>query len=119
MFPDAMSPDLTDARALRRRGLKASSHREVYWLDAVVQGAMEVAVRHIVVKQQGYIQCSLCSQVLETAVWPHLCYSCPAIQNDFDNADIQATGHLCLKAAEDLRNGANIALWTRGLVPLE
>ena len=80
---------------------------------------MELAVRHIAIKSQGYVQCSVCKQSLETAVWPHLCYSCPAIQNDFDNEGIQATGHLCLRAAEDLNKGTNIAFWTRGLVPLQ
>ena len=41
------------------------------------------------------------------------------MQDDFGNADIEATGHLCLRAAEDLRNCVSIALWTRGLVPLD
>ena len=104
VFPDGTSPDLTDARALRRKGIQSSGHREVYWPDAVVQGSMEMAVQHLAIKNQGYIQCSLCKQSLETAVWPHLVYSCPSIPSDFDNEGIQANGHLCLSAAGNLRN---------------
>ena len=108
IFPDGGAPDLTDAFALRRAGIKASSFQEVYWLEAVVQGAMETLVQHLAIKQDGYVKCSLCGEVLEGPVWPRVAYSCQAICTDFGNEAIQGTNLFCLEAGEDIKHKTNM-----------
>ena len=98
IFPSGLAPDLTDILELRRAGLKTSSHREVYWLDAVVQGSLEFSLQRLVTKAEGYAKCSLCGASVEGPVWPHFAYGCQTVAEDFDNESIQTTNHLCLRA---------------------
>ena len=51
-------------------------------------------------------------------VWPHSSYGCQVGFEDFDNEGIQATNHLCLRAAGDILHGVDEALWLRGLSEL-
>ena len=121
IFPEGCAPDLTDAYALRKAGIKASSFQEVYWLEAVVQSSMEFSLQHIAEKQDGYIRCTLCGQSLEGPIWPHVVYGCSDICNDFENEAIQSTNQFCLEAAEDIRKKARGALasWPRDLMSPE
>ena len=119
IFPSGLAPDLTDIFQLRRAGLKASSHREVYWLDAVVQGSMEFSLQHLVTKAEGYVRCSLCGASLEGPVLPHFAYGCQVVANDFDNESIQATNHFAMRAFEDISLGIDQAFWLRGLTELK
>ena len=68
---------------------------------------MEHALQHLVVKTQGCIKCSLCGSSLEGPVWPHFSYGCQVVFDDFDNEGIQATNHLCLRAADDILYGVD------------
>ena len=111
IFPSGLAPDLTDIFELRRAGLKSSSHREVYWLDAVVQGSMEFSLQHLVSKADGYVKCSLCGASVEGPVWPHFAYGCQTVADDFENESIQMTNHLCMRAFEDIRLGIDQPFW--------
>ena len=95
--------------------MKATSHQEVYCLEVIVQGGMEISSQHLASKLDGYVKCNLCGAPLEGEIWPHVAYSCTHVANDFDNEATQETNPLRLVAAEDLRNKVNHALWLRGL----
>ena len=76
------------------QGSKPMALGEVYWLEAVVLGAMEVSVQHAAANDNGCIKCRLCGESLDGPVWLHLVYTCTAMCTDFEDEGIAATGHL-------------------------
>ena len=52
---DGEVPDLTKVRRLMGRGKKAKDHRHTYWLDSVVQGALDTAFCKFAVFDEGLV----------------------------------------------------------------
>ncbi len=58
-------PDLTEVRALLRRGKNASDHRSTYWLDAVVQGGADTSFSRYATFEDGLVNCACCGEIVE------------------------------------------------------
>ena len=84
-----------------------------------MQGGMERSLQHLVSKTDGCVKFSLCGTSVEGPVWPHFAYCCQVVADDFANDSIQATNHLCHRAAEDIRLGIDHAFRLRGLTELD
>ena len=108
-------PDLTEVRALMKRGKAANDHRSVYWLDAVVQGGADTSFSRYAIFEEGLVKCSCCGEIVEDSIWQHLCYFCQAQLDDSNLQDPEVVS----RGQDDLGNGTRYSLWLRGLRPLD
>ena len=118
------APDLAPYRALRKEFRQKGQHRHLYYLDVVVQGAMDLhSERHFVVDPEGIIKCTLCQGCIGgEELWAHLCLRCPAAGGaPFQESDVALEfGLLRSQAIAEAGMNANLkAKWYRGLVPAE
>ena len=107
-------PDLTEVRALLKRGKAASDHRFVYWLVAVVQGGADTSFSRYASFGEGLVKCACCGEIVEGNIWEHLSYFCRVTLEDDDLIDAE----IIMRGQEDLRAGSRQSLWLRGLRPL-
>ena len=105
-------PDLKPAKDLKKMYQKKHMHRESYFLDAVVQGAMEEHAKiHFQLDANGQPVCKRCLQVVLGPGWKHLAYGCSSTSK-LENKTIQGTNHFC-RAVDD-----DDPKWLRGLTPI-
>ena len=107
-------PDLTEVRALLRRGNASKDYRMTYWLDAVVQGGADTSFSRYATFEEGLVKCACCEEVVEGSVWEHLRYFCKTTLEDPELIDIE----VIMRGQEELRAGNRSSLWLRGLRPL-
>ena len=118
-------PDLVPARKLlgklRKSGEDADGQcfRKAYWMEAVVQGAMEFAAQHIIVIEDGVPVCTRCGKVVKESPWQHVSYYCDRTLNDLEDEVLAKHEPLVRQAQLDLDAGVRQALWLRGLCCVE
>ena len=110
----ARMPALGQAKHLAAGYLSKSDWRSLYFLEAVIQGAMEEHAQHLIVRADGNrCECKLCGHLVVGSPWLHAAYQCKHIQC-LDEEAIQATNFLSEQA---LQAESDKAKWLRGLVP--
>ena len=71
---DGEAPDISEVRALLRKGKKASDYRSLYWIDAIVQGAADTLFSRLAVLDEGLVKCACCGAFLERGRLGASCY---------------------------------------------
>ena len=111
-------PDLTAYKTLKKRWMNGSAHRQLYFLETVVQGAArDFAEKTFHLNEEGLPACLLCSQVCTGCPLEHVAYHCSAIEG-LEHEGIQASYHLVSQAKAELQANSMQAFWLRGLSPL-
>ncbi len=80
-------PDLQPSHQLRKQYLKGESGRHLYFLDAVVQNAMEAHADVHIVSEEGKAICSRClADIGSQSAWEHFVVGrCAFLEKELDN----------------------------------
>ena len=118
-------PDLTAYFGLRKDYQKLGLERQLYFLEAVVQGAIDFHTEaHLAFEaDSNAIRCSKCKQVVGgDSAWAHFALSCtcPAADEDFAKTEAYKGFLLSRDQArhEAGQDSERSAYWLRGLYPL-
>jgi hypothetical protein len=127
--PDSLrvAPDFSAYLDLRRDFQKGSRQRHLYFLEAVVQGAMDCHTEcHLELDKATHeIKCRLCQRTIAgEAAWRHFALDCPSLScglgGSFEETEAALNFELLRGQAqhESTLNPERGAYWLRGIMPL-
>ena len=106
-------PDLQPAKAMLGKLHKSHQWREVYWLEAIAQGAMDLHTQqHVQCDGEGVASCVFCKKPVPFSPWEHLSYHCDYV-NGLPSEAIRSSAHLTYLASQGVLTAPS--LWLKGV----